>query len=42
MVQGYVECWNEMMKQDYFGEVTDVVVVSGSGGTGLDIALANL
>ena len=41
-IQGYVECWNEMMKQDYFGEVTDVVVVSGSGGTGLDIALANL
>merc|ERR1712130_656530 len=41
-IWGYVECWNEMMKQDYFDEVTDVVVVSGSGGTGLDIALANL
>jgi len=31
-----------MMSQKYFDEITDVVVVSGSGGTGLDLALANL
>lgn len=30
-----------MEKQDYFNEITDIVVVSGSGGTGLDLALAN-
>merc|ERR1712130_1029686 len=38
---GYVECWNEMMEQKYFDEITDVVLVCGSGGTGLDLALAN-
>ena len=30
-----------MESQEYFSEVTDIVVVSGSGGTGLDLALAN-
>ena len=30
-----------MEDQDYFNEITDIVVVSGSGGTGLDLALAN-
>lgn len=30
-----------MENQDYFNEITDIVVVSGSGGTGLDLALAN-
>ena len=30
-----------MEKQEYFDEITDIVVVSGSGGTGLDLALAN-
>ena len=40
-IWGYIDCWNEMEKQDYFNEITDIVVVSGSGGTGLDLALAN-
>ena len=31
-----------MMKQEYFEDITDVVVASGTGGTCLDIALANL
>ena len=30
-----------MESQEYFSEVTDIIVVSGSGGTGLDLALAN-
>lgn len=30
-----------MESQEYFSEITDIVVVSGSGGTGLDLALAN-
>ena len=30
-----------MENQEYFSKVTDIVVVSGSGGTGLDLALAN-
>ena len=27
--------------KEYFDEITDIVVCSGSGGTGLDLALAN-
>ena len=30
-----------MESQDHFDEITDIVVVSGSGGTGLDLAIAN-
>ena len=40
-IWGYIDCWSEMENQDYFNEITDIVVVSGSGGTGLDLALAN-
>ena len=27
---GYIDCWQEMEKQEYFSQITDVVVVSGS------------
>lgn len=40
-IWGYIDAWREMESQKYFDEVTDIVVVSGSGGTGLDLALAN-
>ena len=40
-VWSYIAAWEEMMKQPLFEEITDVVVVSGSGGTGVDLALAN-
>ena len=39
-IWGYIDCWSEMENQDYFNEITDIVV-SGSGGTDLDLALAN-
>jgi len=41
-IWGYMNCWNEMMQQKYFSEITDVVVTSCTGGTTLDLALANL
>lgn len=37
----YIAAWEEMMNQPLFAEITDIVVVSGSGGTGVDLALAN-
>lgn len=40
-IWGYIEAWREMESQEYFSDITDIVVVSGSGGTGLDLALAN-
>merc|ERR1712106_1098384 len=40
-IWGYIETWREMETQPFFDEVTDIVVCSGSGGTGLDVALAN-
>lgn len=40
-IWGYIDAWREMEKQEFFDEITDIVVCSGSGGTGLDLALAN-
>jgi len=40
-IWGYVKCWAEMESQPEFESITDICVVSGSGGTGLDLALAN-
>jgi len=40
-IWGYIDTWREMQSQPFFDEITDVVVCSGSGGTGLDVALAN-
>jgi 1-aminocyclopropane-1-carboxylate deaminase/D-cysteine desulfhydrase-like pyridoxal-dependent ACC family enzyme len=37
----YIAAWEEMLNQPVFDEITDVVVVSGSGGTGVDLAIAN-
>ena len=40
-IWGYIDTWREMESQPFFDEITDIVVCSGSGGTGLDVALAN-
>lgn len=40
-IWGYIAAWEEMETQEFFDEITDIVCVSGSGGTGLDLALAN-
>ena len=27
---GYIDCWREMEQQDFFSDITDIVVVSGN------------
>jgi 1-aminocyclopropane-1-carboxylate deaminase/D-cysteine desulfhydrase-like pyridoxal-dependent ACC family enzyme len=39
---GYIDAWQEMWDQDVPGEIDDIVLACGSGGTVSGLALANL
>eukprot|EP01135_Chromosphaera_perkinsii_P008435 Nk52_evm3s1360 gene=Nk52_evmTU3s1360 len=38
---GYIDCFDEMLKQNIEGNITDIVLATGSGGTACGIAVAN-